>query len=119
MDKDFINSGFITRLESVMSDKGLNQRSLANSIGFSYSTLNKYCNKKSNTIDFELIFRILSQYDDIDASWLITGKASLNSDAQERLSSLVDTISTLTTVVKSKDARIKELEEEITKLKKK
>ena len=119
MDKDSINSGLIQRMESVMADKGLNQRSFANSIGFSYSTLNKYCNRKSNTIDFELVFRILSQYGDIDAEWLITGKVSDNRENLEKLSSLVDTIGTLTSVVKSKEARIKELEEEITKLKKK
>ena len=37
----------------------------------------------------------------------------------ERMSSLVDTISTLTSVVKDKDARIKQLEMELANLKKK
>lgn len=46
MDKQEINNGLIERLEQLMEYKSLNQRSLSKEIGFSYSTLNKYCNKK-------------------------------------------------------------------------
>lgn len=100
--KDEINNGFIDRIEQLMKYKSLTQRSLSMDIGFSYSTLNKYCNKKSNTIDFELVYRISSQYSDISTKWLIEGIGPmLTSDSNnesknaERIERLVDTIATL------------------------
>lgn len=102
MEKDIINNGLIERIEQLMKYKSLNQRSLSLEIGFSYSTLNKYCNKKSNTIDFELIYRIISHFSDINPKWLIEGiepmlLSEINNDIKntERLTRLVDTIATL------------------------
>lgn len=118
MDKQEINNGLIERLEQLMEYKSLNQRSLSKEIGFSYSTLNKYCNKKSNTIDFELIYRLASNFSDIDTNWLIqgTGEMLLTSEQQtasnesDRLSKLIDTIAFQQDTIKNLQARINELE---------
>lgn len=119
MDKQDINNGFVERLEHLMEYKSLNQRSLSKEIGFSYSTINKYCNKKSNTIDFELIYRLVSHFCDIDANWLIQGKGEMlltseqPTDTEDRLNKLVDTITFQQDTIKNLQARIKELEAEL------
>lgn len=121
--KEEINNGFIYRIEMLMKYKSLTQRSLANEIGFSYSTLNKYCNKKSNTIDYELVHRISSQYCDINTKWLIEGvgpmlSEDLNTESKhlERMNRLVDTITTLQGTINEKDKTIKLLEEKMKRL---
>lgn len=125
MDKETINAGFIERIELIMKYKELNQRSFAKEVGFSYSTLNKYCNRKSNTIDFELVNRILSHFSDINASWLVVGDGNMTLDFEEtnqhieRIDRLVDTITMLQGALNDKDARIKQLEMELANLKKK
>ena len=125
MDKETINAGFIERIELIMKYKELNQRSFAKEVGFSYSTLNKYCNRKSNTIDFELVNRILSHFSDINASWLVVGDGNITLDFEEtnqhieRIDRLVDTITMLQGALNDKDARIKQLEIELANLKKK
>lgn len=125
MDKETINAGFIERIELIMKYKELNQRSFAKEVGFSYSTLNKYCNRKSNTIDFELVNRILSHFSDINASWLVVGDGNMTLDFEEtnqhieRIDRLVDTITMLQGALNDKDARIKQLETELANLKKK
>ena len=116
MDKQDINNAFIERLEQLMEYKSLNQHSLSKEIGFSYSTVNKYCNKKSNTIDFELIYRLVSQYSDIDANWLIQGKGEMlqnNEPSEDRMNKLIDTITFQQDTIKNLQARIKELEAEL------
>lgn len=116
MDKQDINNAFIERLEQLMEYKSLNQHSLSKEIGFSYSTVNKYCNKKSNTIDFELIYRLVSQYSDIDANWLIQGKGEIlqnNEPSENRMNKLIDTITFQQDTIKNLQARIKELEAEL------
>ena len=113
MDKQDINNAFIERLEQLMEYKSLNQRSLSKEIGFSYSTVNKYCNKKSNTIDFELIYRLVSHYSDINANWLIQGKGEMlqnNEPAEDRMNKLIDTITFQQDTIKNLQARINELE---------
>lgn len=124
MEKDEINNGFLSRLEQLMDYKSLTQRSLSLEIGFSYSTLNKYCNKKSNTIDFELIYRISSQYCDINSKWLVEGVgpmllADVNNDAKnaERISGLVDTITTLQKTINEQTKTIQLLSDENMKVK--
>lgn len=116
MDKQDINNALIERLEQLMEYKSLNQHSLSKEIGFSYSTVNKYCNKKSNTIDFELIYRLVSQYSDIDANWLIQGKGEMlqnNEPSENRMNKLIDTITFQQDTIKNLQARIKELEAEL------
>ena len=121
--KDEINNGFIDRIEQLMKYKSLTQRSLSIDIGFSYSTLNKYCNKKSNTIDFELVYRISSQYSDISTKWLIEGIGPmLTSDSNnesknaERIERLVDTIATLQGTINEQLKTIQALQEKERKL---
>lgn len=121
MDKQEINNGLIERLEQLMEYKSLNQRSLSKEIGFSYSTLNKYCNKKSNTIDFELIYRLASHFSDIDTNWLIQGNGEMlltseqptASNENDRLSKLIDTIAFQQDTINNLQRRIKELEAEL------
>lgn len=120
MDKQEINNGLIERLEQLMEYKSLNQRSLSKEIGFSYSTLNKYCNKKSNTIDFELIYRLASNFSDIDTNWLIQGTGEMlltseqpTSNESDRLIKLIDTIAFQQDTINNLQRRIKELEAEL------
>lgn len=121
MDKQEINNGLIERLEQLMEYKSLNQRSLSKEIGFSYSTLNKYCNKKSNTIDFELIYRLASNFSDIDTNWLIQGTGEMlltseqptSSNESDRLSKLIDTIAFQQDTINNLQRKIKELEAEL------
>lgn len=116
MDKQEINNAFIERLEQLMKYKSLNQRSLSKEIGFSYSTVNKYCNKKSNTIDFELIYRLISHYSDISANWIIQGKGEMlqnNEPEEDRMNKFIDTITFQQDTIKTLQARIKELEAEL------
>lgn len=121
MDKQEINNGLIERLEQLMEYKSLNQRSLSKEIGFSYSTLNKYCNKKSNTIDFELIYRLASHFSDIDTKWLIQGTGEMlltseqptDSNESDRLSKLIDTIAFQQDTINNLQRKIKELEAEL------
>lgn len=121
MDKQEINNGLIERLEQLMEYKSLNQRSLSKEIGFSYSTLNKYCNKKSNTIDFELIYRLASNFSDIDTNWLIQGTGEMlltseqptASNESDRLSKLIDTIAFQQDTINNLQRKIKELEAEL------
>lgn len=125
MDKEAINAGLIERIELIMKHKELNQRSLSKEIGFSYSTLNKYCNKKSNTIDFELIYRLASHFCDINTSWMVLGEGNMLLDSEnvnqqiERMERLVDTITMLQGVINDKDTRIRDLETELANYKKK
>lgn len=123
MVKDEINNGFIDRIEQLMKYKSLTQRSLSINIGFSYSTLNKYCNKKSNTIDFELVYRISSQYSDINTKWLVEGVgpmliSDLNNESKniERIERLVDTITTLQGTINEQAKTIQVYEDKVRKL---
>ena len=123
MVKDEINTGFIDRIEQLMKYKSLTQRSLSINIGFSYSTLNKYCNKKSNTIDFELVYRISSQYSDINTKWLVEGVgpmliSDLNNESKniERIERLVDTITTLQGTINEQAKTIQVYEDKVRKL---
>lgn len=119
MVKDEINNGFIDRIGQLMKYKSLTQRSLSMEIGFSYSTLNKYCNKKSNTIDFELAYRISSQYSDINTKWLIEGVgpmlvSDLNNESKniERIERLIDTIAILQGTINEQSRTIQILNDE-------
>ena len=118
MEKAEINDGLLARISLVAKYKELTQRSFANYIGFSYTTLNKYFNKRSNTIDYELVYRILTACTEISADWLVTGNGSMmkedeNTASVEKMDMLVDTITTLQSTINSKDERIKELESKI------
>lgn len=119
MEKEKINNGLIDRIEQLMKYKALNQRSLSIEIGFSYSTLNKYCNKKSNTIDLELIYRLTSHFGDISPKWLIEGvepmllsEANNDSKNAERIEGLVDTIAALQKAINEQTKTIQMLSDE-------
>lgn len=119
MNKEMINTSLLERLKILMEHKSLNQYTLSKKINFSYSTINKYFNRKSNTIDFELIYRLVSHFCDIDANWLIQGKGKMfltseqPTDTEDRLNKLVDTITFQQDTIKNLQARIKELEAEL------
>ena len=87
-------------------------------------TLNKYFNKKSNTIDYELIYKLVSQYSDISSKWLIEGEgpmliAELDKESKnmERIEKLVDTITTLQGTINEKTKTIQLLDEELKRVK--
>lgn len=112
----------VERVKAVIKHYGMTDRAFALTCGLKQNT---FCNQLNGKRDISLttIESILNSFSEISAEWLMRGKGSMfipsNNHEPENLSSLVDTIATLTSVVKSKDARIKELEEEIAYLKKK
>ncbi len=72
-----MEDGIIQRVMDVQRLKSSSVKDFANTIGFNYSTLNNYTTGRRLSIDVELIKKIASSFDDIDMSWLITGKGSM------------------------------------------
>lgn len=111
------------KVREIISFYKLSDNAFAKRIGVTQSVIGSMFQKGTEP-SAKVTKQILKAFPDISAEWLLRDAgnmllSSINDDSNERLSSLVDTIATLTSVVKSKEARIKELEEEITKLKKK
>ena len=113
----------VGRIKEIIAAVGISDRAFAMQCGISQATLSRQL-AGVRELSLSTVLSILNTYDNISSEWLLKGegamfKTSNDTESANRISSLVDTISTLTAVVKSKDARIKELEEEIANLKKK
>ena len=113
----------INRIKLLIEHYKMTDRAFALSCGLKQST---FCNQLNGNREVSLITvsSILNTYDNISSEWLMRGdgkmfRTSEDTESANRISSLIDTISTLSSVIQSKDARIKELEEEIANLKKK
>lgn len=74
----------IERIRYIIEQEGESPRSFSNLIKFNYSTLNNYLTGRRNTIDSELIRRIILSFDNISAEWLLLGKGKmLNSERKK------------------------------------
>ena len=98
----FAMTTFLERLKAIADANSLSTRAFAIKIGFNYSTLHNYFNGRRISIDYELADKTLSSFSDISAEWLIRGKGSMllsdeanKNENEERISRLVDTITTL------------------------
>lgn len=92
----------LERISEIIKAKGYSPRSFAITIGFNYSTLNNYLTGRRTTIDYELVEKTLMSIGDISAEWLLRGKGEMlisanqpTDGSSERISMLVDTITTL------------------------
>ena len=114
----------VERVKALIKHYGMTDRAFALTCGIKQNTLNYHLNGKRE-ISLATIESILNTFSDVSSEWLMRGKEPMLLSQQmpdentERMASLVDTISTLTSVVKDKDARIKQLEMELANLKKK
>lgn len=112
------------RLRVLIAFYNLSDNAFAKKIGVTQSVIASMF-KRGTEPSAKVINAILDYFPDISSEWLMRGKEPMLLSQQmpdentERMASLVDTISTLTSVVKDKDARIKQLEMELANLKKK
>ena len=67
----------IDRIKEVAKLKNMSLRKFSESIGFNYTTLNGYSTGNRKTIDSSLLEKIASTFEDIDYSWLLTGRGSM------------------------------------------
>lgn len=67
----------IDRIKEVAQLKNMSLRKFSESIGFNYTTLNGYSTGNRKTIDSSLLEKIASTFEDIDYSWLLTGRGSM------------------------------------------
>lgn len=77
MSKDLID-----RIKEVIDWSNLSQRQFGTKIGFSFSTINNYLLRKRVTIDTDLLIKILSTFDDINAEWLLMGTGEMFKDPE-------------------------------------
>lgn len=110
------------RLRVLIEFYDLNDNAFAKKIGVTQSVIASMF-KRGTEPSAKVINAILDYFPDVSSEWLMRGKEPMLlsqtvDENTERMSSLVDTISTLTSVVKDKDARIKQLEMELSNLKK-
>ena len=112
----------LARIKEIINAKRLSPRSFSLAIGFNYSTLNNYLTGRRSTIDYELIEKTIESFDDISAEWLLRGKGKMlisdnqpKDESAERISMLVDTITTLQATINEKTKTIQLLEEKLKK----
>lgn len=113
----------LERISEIIKAKGYSPRSFAITIGFNYSTLNNYLTGRRTTIDCELVEKTLMSIGDISAEWLLRGKGEMlisanqpNDGSCERISMLVDTITTLQKTINEQMKSIQVYEERERKL---
>lgn len=114
----------IGRIKEIIAAVGISDRAFAMQCGIGQTTLSRQL-AGTRELSLPTVLAILNTFENISSEWLLRGKGEMNlqqfqpDENTERMSSLVDTISTLTSVVKDKDARIKQLEMELANFKKK
>lgn len=75
---------FVERFRFLMERENLNCSAFAQRIGVSQGTIAHIMNGRNRYPSTEVLMKILDQYPDVNASWLISGKGecSLNADGQ-------------------------------------
>ena len=111
------------KIREIITVYNLSDNAFAKKIGVTQSVIGSMFQKNTEP-SAKVIKLTLKAFPDISSEWLMRGKepmllSNIVDENTERMASLVDTISTLTSVVKDKDARIKQLEMELANLKKK
>lgn len=113
----------VGRIKEIIAAVGISDRAFAMQCGISQATLSRQL-AGARELSLSTVLSILNTYDNISSEWLLKGEGAMfrtsdDTESANKISSLIDTISTLSSIIQSKDARIKELEEEIANLKKK
>lgn len=92
MKQKFQQEGVNTRIMLIMKEKNLNKNSLSKLLGISQPALKKI-ESNENLPSFKLLFELLSNFQDINPEWLITGNGSMyksDSDHSHPVPTLVD-----------------------------
>lgn len=113
----------IERVKKIIEYYGLSDRGFAISCGLNQPTLFNQL-KGLRNLSLDTVRAIATTYPEISCDWIITGAGSMlkedsASRESERLSKLVDTITTLQSVISDKDKVIATLTEQVNQLKSK
>ena len=113
-----METSIIERVKQIIEFADLSPRQFAQEVGFNYSTLNNYLNGRRSSIDSSLLSGIISSFDHISATWLLTGEGSMLKS--ENLPSFTGQEGTsemdLHAAIARKTAECEELQKENTKL---
>lgn len=111
----------ISRIKKIIAHYKLTDRAFAIKCGLKQNTLSRQLNGVSE-ISVATINAILDNYDDISAEWLLRGTGKMlisdnqpKDESAERISMLVDTITTLQATINEKTKTIQLLEEKLKK----
>ena len=112
----------IGRIKQIIAFYKLTDRAFAIKCGIKQNTLSRQLSGVSE-ISIPTINAILDNYDDISAEWLIRGKGEMlisankqETESTERISMLVDTITTLQKTINEKTKTVQLLEEKLRKV---
>lgn len=108
----------LDRLKAIVVYSGLSERAFALKCGIKQPTLDKQL-RGTRSVSIETIIAVANQYSEISADWLLCGEGEMlrssNKEA-ERISKLIDTITTLQDAINTKSQTIATLTEQIKKL---
>lgn len=102
------------RFSKVLSDKNISQTEYARRIGVSSAAVNAWCNKGGLGID--PIERLLVEFPDVDARWLITGECAESDKLDIVRDRFCDNESSYSPLYKYLRDDIKRLNDEVRKL---
>lgn len=112
----------IDRIKEVIAHSGLSDRAFAIKCGLAQNTLNRQLNGVRE-LSLATVNAILMTFEDISSEWLLRGKGKMlisdslkENDNTERISRLVDTITTLQGTINEQTKTIQLLSEENKKL---
>lgn len=112
----------IDRIKEVIAHSGLSDRAFAIKCGLAQNTLNRQLNGVRE-LSLATVNAILMTFEDISSEWLLRGKGEMlisdslkENDNTERISRLVDTITTLQGTINEQIKTIQLLSEENKKL---
>lgn len=67
----------IKRIQEFALSERLNIRKLSALIGFNYTTLNNYCNKRRGSINIDLICKLVLNFEYLSPDWLLNGRGDM------------------------------------------
>ena len=67
----------IDRVKTILKWTGLSQRAFSKAINYSSTTFNNYLLGKRDGVDGNLIFSILSNFQDVNSDWLLRGEGEM------------------------------------------
>lgn len=110
----------ITRIQQLKDHYGLSTRALALKCGLNQPTLDRML-KGINALNLNCITSILQSFPEVSSEWLLRGEGEMfrvaTSDPNmERVSKLIDTITTLQETINSQRDTISSLRDQISKL---
>jgi len=108
----------IERIKIIANKKEITYRQFAIQLDFNYGTLNNYIIGKNKSINIELICKIVAEFPDISAEWILIGEGNMfketstekpNDSTNEMMLKTIIELSGENAILKEK---IKEIEKE-------